>query len=163
PPLQAAGQGGGRGAAAARPPQPYAGSYPESLVKDVIPFVEKTYRVIANKDNRAVAGLSMGGGHTLMATNNNPGVFGYIGVFSSDKRVRGKPMERRTFLKSILPAAAAAHHLAAQTEWGGPVLDTHLHIRAKADACFTHMQGCGVTNAVLLTPAASQDRARAET
>ena len=28
----------------------------------------------------------MGGGHTLMATNNNPGVFGYIGVFSSGPR-----------------------------------------------------------------------------
>ena len=85
PPLQAA-AGGGRGGAAVRPPQPYAGSYPESLVKDVIPFVEKTYRVIANRDNRAIAGLSMGGGHTLVATNNNPGVFGYIGVFSSGPR-----------------------------------------------------------------------------
>ena len=85
PPLQGA-AGGGRGGAAARPPQPYAGSYPESLVKDVIPFVERTYRVTANKDNRAIAGLSMGGGHTLMATNNNPGVFGYIGVFSSGPR-----------------------------------------------------------------------------
>jgi len=85
PPLQAA-NGAGRGAAPARPPQPYAGSYPESLVKDVIPFVEKTYRVIANKDNRAIAGLSMGGGHTLLATNNNPGLFGYIGVFSSGPR-----------------------------------------------------------------------------
>ena len=85
PPLQAA-AGGGRGGAAPRPPQPYAGSYPESLVKDVIPFVEKTYRAIANKDNRAIAGLSMGGGHTLTATNNNPGVFGYIGVFSSGPR-----------------------------------------------------------------------------
>jgi len=73
-------------------------------------------------------------------------------------------MERRTFLQSILPAAAAAQHLVAQTDqpWGGPVLDTHLHIRADADACFTHMQGCGVTNAVLLTPAADQDRAKAE-
>jgi predicted TIM-barrel fold metal-dependent hydrolase len=73
-------------------------------------------------------------------------------------------MQRRTFLKSILPAAAAARYLAAQTDlpWGGPVLDTHLHIRADADACFTHMQGCGVTNAVLLTPAPDQDRAKAE-
>jgi predicted TIM-barrel fold metal-dependent hydrolase len=73
-------------------------------------------------------------------------------------------MERRTFLKSILPAAAAAQHLAAQTDqpWGGPVLDTHLHLRANADACFTHMQGCGVTNAVLLTRAPDQDRAKAE-
>jgi enterochelin esterase-like enzyme len=85
PPVQAAqaaqgGQpGGGRGGA----PQPYAGSYPESLVKDVIPFVEKRFRVVAAKDDRAIAGLSMGGGHTLAATNNNPGAFAYIGVFSS--------------------------------------------------------------------------------
>ncbi|HLK65126.1 MAG TPA: hypothetical protein VKU19_16905 [Bryobacteraceae bacterium] len=73
-------------------------------------------------------------------------------------------MQRRTFLQSILPAAAAVRHLAAQTDqpWGGPVLDTHLHIRPDADACFTHMQGCGVTHAVLLTPAADQDRAKAE-
>ncbi len=73
-------------------------------------------------------------------------------------------MQRRTFLQSILPAAAAARHLTAQTDlpWGGPVLDTHLHLRADADACFTHMQGCGVTHAVLLTPAADQDRAKAE-
>ena len=86
PPLQAeqaaggrAGAPGGRGGA----PQPYAGSYPESLVKDVIPFVEKRFRVLATKGERAIAGLSMGGGHTLAATNNNPGTFDYIGVFSS--------------------------------------------------------------------------------
>jgi predicted TIM-barrel fold metal-dependent hydrolase len=73
-------------------------------------------------------------------------------------------MQRRAFLKSIIPAAAAAQHLAAQPDlpWGGPVLDTHLHLRSVADACFIHMQGCGVTNAVLLTPAADQDRAKAE-
>lgn len=93
PPLQAT-AGGGRGAGA-RPPQPYPGSYPESLVKDVIPFVEKTYRVIPNKDNRAIAGLSMGGGHTLMATNNNPGVFGYIGVFSSGPRTVDDAYEKQ--------------------------------------------------------------------
>ena len=86
PPVQAeqatagrAGAPGGRGGA----PQPYSGSYPESLVKDVIPFVEKRFHVLATKDDRAIAGLSMGGGHTLAATNNNPGEFAYIGVFSS--------------------------------------------------------------------------------
>ena len=42
------------------------------------------------------------------------------------------------------------------------MLDTHLHMRTDADACFTHMQGCGVTHAVLLTSAADQDRAKAE-
>jgi predicted TIM-barrel fold metal-dependent hydrolase len=71
-------------------------------------------------------------------------------------------MQRRTFLQSILPAAAAAQRLTAQPDqpWGGPVLDTHLHIRADAEACFKHMQGCGVTHAVLLTPAPDQERAK---
>jgi enterochelin esterase-like enzyme len=98
PPLQAAtgprggAPAGGRGP---QPPEPYAGSYPESLVKDVIPFVEKTFRVLNDKDDRAIAGLSMGGGHTLMATNNNPGVFGYIGVFSSGPRTVDETFEKQ--------------------------------------------------------------------
>jgi enterochelin esterase family protein len=87
PPVQAAGaRPGAMPVMPPRPPLPYEGSYPESLVKDVIPFVEQTYRVIADKDSRAIAGLSMGGGHTLSATNHNPGVFGWIGVFSAGMR-----------------------------------------------------------------------------
>jgi predicted TIM-barrel fold metal-dependent hydrolase len=76
-------------------------------------------------------------------------------------------MQRRTFLQAAL-AAAAAPSLWPQTEpassplWGGPVLDTHLHLRRDPDACFTHIQGCGVTNAVLLTPANSEDKAKEE-
>jgi enterochelin esterase family protein len=59
------------------------GPFPVSLVKDVIPFVEGHYRVVADQDHRAIAGLSMGGMHTLAATTKNPRTFGYIGVFSS--------------------------------------------------------------------------------
>jgi len=92
PPAAAGGQpGGGRGAGGAaqagagRGPMsgPYEGSYPQSLVKEVIPFVEKNYRTLANKENRAIAGLSMGGMQTTQATNNNPGVFGWIAVWSA--------------------------------------------------------------------------------
>jgi uncharacterized protein len=73
-------------------------------------------------------------------------------------------MERRQFVKSLLGAASVAPFVHAQsaTDWGCPVLDTHLHLRRDADACFTHMQGCGVTNAILLTPATDQDRAKQE-
>jgi predicted TIM-barrel fold metal-dependent hydrolase len=46
--------------------------------------------------------------------------------------------------------------------WGGPVLDTHLHLRTDPDACYTHMQGCGVTHAVLLTRAPDEDKAKQE-
>src|ERR1035437_3603017 len=71
--------GGGRGMMSA----PYEGSYPQSLVEEVVPFIDKNYRTIPNKDNRAIAGLSMGGMHTIQATNNNPGAFGWIAVWSA--------------------------------------------------------------------------------
>jgi len=57
--------------------------YVNSLVKDIIPFVEKNYRAIAKPESRAIAGLSMGGGHTISATNEYPGTFAYICPLSS--------------------------------------------------------------------------------
>jgi enterochelin esterase-like enzyme len=91
PPVQAAEGGLGMGRGAGTPgagrgrgmSQVYEGSYPNSLVKEIVPFIEKNFRSIPKKDIRAIAGLSMGGGHTTMATNNNPGVFGWIGVWSA--------------------------------------------------------------------------------
>jgi predicted TIM-barrel fold metal-dependent hydrolase len=74
-------------------------------------------------------------------------------------------MQRRTFLNTMVAAAVAAPSMrsqAAAPDWGGPVLDTHLHLRGDADACFTHITGCGVSNAVLLTPATAQERAKQE-
>lgn len=53
-----------------------------SLVKDIVPYIEKNYRVIGKPDSRAVSGLSMGGGHTMSVTNNYPGMFGYIAPMS---------------------------------------------------------------------------------
>ena len=62
--------------------QQSAGKFEQHLVKDVIPFMEKNFRTLTGKDNRAIAGLSMGGAHTQTITNDNPGMFSYIGVFS---------------------------------------------------------------------------------
>ncbi len=56
--------------------------FPKSLVVDVIPFVEKHYRVTANSANRAIAGLSMGCLQTQIISMTNPELFGYIGCFS---------------------------------------------------------------------------------
>lgn len=56
----------------------FANLYINSIVKDIIPYVERNYRVIASRDARAVSGLSMGGGHTMSVTNEYPGMFGYI-------------------------------------------------------------------------------------
>ena len=58
------------------------GLFEESMVKDIIPYVESHYRVVADRDHRALAGLSMGGMQTLTLTGNYPYMFGYIGVMS---------------------------------------------------------------------------------
>jgi predicted TIM-barrel fold metal-dependent hydrolase len=72
-------------------------------------------------------------------------------------------MERRTFLKTSVTALAVGKCFSqSEQDWGGPVLDTHLHLRKDPDACFTHIQGCGVTNAVLLTRAGDEDQAKKE-
>lgn len=55
------------------------GRYEESLVKDIIPFVEQNYRALTDPNHRATAGLSMGGYHTQKITNAKPGKFAYIG------------------------------------------------------------------------------------
>lgn len=53
------------------------------LLKDVMPVVEKTYRTLNKPENRALAGLSMGGFQTLDVTLTHPELFNYTGVFSS--------------------------------------------------------------------------------
>ncbi|MBN2242534.1 MAG: esterase [Acidobacteria bacterium] len=64
----------------------FTGMFEKSLAADIVPFIEKNYRVLAGKDRRAIAGLSMGGGHAFRITIDNPGMFGYIGVFSAGAR-----------------------------------------------------------------------------
>lgn len=61
----------------------FQGQFEKSLVEDVIPYIEKNYRVKADKGSRAISGLSMGGMHTINASLTYPDTFGYIGVMSS--------------------------------------------------------------------------------
>lgn len=53
---------------------------------DVISFVEKNFRVIKKREYRAVAGLSMGGGHSFHISRNYPKTFDYVGLFSAAVR-----------------------------------------------------------------------------
>ena len=52
------------------------------LINDIIPMIEKEYRVIPDAQHRAMAGLSMGGGQTRRTTMANPTTFAYVGLFS---------------------------------------------------------------------------------
>jgi enterochelin esterase-like enzyme len=53
------------------------------FVDDVMPYVERHYRVIADRQHRAIAGLSMGGNQTLNIAIPHLDQFAYVGVFSS--------------------------------------------------------------------------------
>src|SRR5688572_927179 len=69
---------------------------------------------------------------------------------------------RREFLQSVATIAAVSH-VSGQTsdvgEWGAPVLDIHFHPRATVEGNVLHLDGAGVTKAVLLTGANAEDRA----
>ena len=53
------------------------------LLDELIPYVDSHFRTIAKRDGRAMAGLSMGGIHTLYTGVKNNDLFSYLGVFSS--------------------------------------------------------------------------------
>ena len=55
-----------------------ANAYVRSLCEEIVPFIEKEYRVNAKPEARAIAGLSMGGGHTISASTLYPAMFDYI-------------------------------------------------------------------------------------
>jgi enterochelin esterase-like enzyme len=56
--------------------------FPESLVRDLIPFIDRTYRTRTDRDHRAIAGLSVGGAQTLYTAFNNLDLFAWVAAFS---------------------------------------------------------------------------------
>jgi len=60
-------------------PDPFANDF----LTDLMPYVEKNYRVLTDRQSRAIAGLSMGGNQTLNIAIPHLDKFAYIGVFSS--------------------------------------------------------------------------------
>jgi len=64
-------------------PQSTGGGYEASIVNDIIPYIETNYRALASQENRAIAGLSMGGGQTFNIGLRNTDKFAWIGIFSS--------------------------------------------------------------------------------
>ena len=70
--------GGGRGT-----PGPQGlNAFARDLTEDIIPLVESTYKVSKRPDDRAIAGLSMGGGLTMNVAFNKPELFRYVGIMS---------------------------------------------------------------------------------
>jgi enterochelin esterase-like enzyme len=67
---------------------PAFAAFEKDLLIDLIPFIEKTYSVKSDRESRALAGLSMGGGQALNFGFNNLDTFAWIGGFSSAPNTR---------------------------------------------------------------------------
>jgi enterochelin esterase family protein len=119
---------GGRGVGNAR--------FEEEFLKDVLPYVEKHYRVHTGRANRAIAGLSMGGAQSLTLAAMAPEAFGYLGVFSSGV-IFGRPADwakkypeafgegARKGLKLLWFATGSQDFLLAQTKATVALFEKH--------------------------------------
>ena len=79
---------------------PAFATFERDLLDDVIPAIESRYSVIADRENRALAGLSMGGGQSLNFGLAHLDTFAWVGGFSSAPNT--KPADQ------LVPDAAAA-------------------------------------------------------
>ena len=63
------------------------GAFEDDMTQALIPFIDKTFRTIPDREHRAMAGLSMGGMQTFQVTFNHLDLFSYIGGFSGAANV----------------------------------------------------------------------------
>lgn len=63
-------------------PKTMEGSY-EQAFPEIVKFIDKNYRTVKSKSGRAIAGLSMGGFHSLHISKQYPDMFNYVGLFSA--------------------------------------------------------------------------------
>ena len=78
-------------------------AFEDVVITDLIPMIDASYRTLADRDNRAMAGLSMGGGQTLQITSKNLGTFAWIGSFSAPLR----NFDLKTSMNGVLTDPAA--------------------------------------------------------
>ena len=75
--------GAGRASSGGDSGRPAPDEFTQDFMTDIMPHIERNYRVYADRDRRAIAGLSMGGGQSLNIAFSNLDKFGYIGVYSA--------------------------------------------------------------------------------
>lgn len=91
---------------AAAPGKPNA--FEDVMITDVIPMIDGAYRTLANRENRAMAGLSMGGNQTCQVTLRHLDKFAWIGAFSgTGNGLSTAPIDPKTFIGGVFTDGAA--------------------------------------------------------
>jgi enterochelin esterase-like enzyme len=87
----------GYGVAPNGPQTDNTAKFGKDLIDDVIPYIDDSYRTLANRADRAIVGLSMGGGQSLSIGLNNIELFSYVGAFSA--AIRNPASYPKTYAK----------------------------------------------------------------
>jgi enterochelin esterase-like enzyme len=78
------------------------GGFQDLMLDDVIPMIDRTYRTLADREHRAMAGLSMGGNQTCQLTLRHLDQFAWIGAFSgTGNGLSTAPIDPRTFIDGV--------------------------------------------------------------
>jgi enterochelin esterase-like enzyme len=77
------------------------------FIEDLIPLVESRYRVVADREHRAIAGLSMGGGQSFAIGLTHPEMFSAVAGFSSAMQIANSPAWGGVDMEALLANAAA--------------------------------------------------------
>jgi len=115
-----AGPGRGIGAPGGGIGGPGGGAYGQFMVNDLIPWIDSNFRTLADKDHRAMAGLSMGGMQTVSITMVNLDKFSHIGLFSGGAAAGGRGRGGATPGAAPAPAPAS---LDLKTIYSGAMAD----------------------------------------
>ena len=84
-----------------------ADNFKQFIEKELIPYIDKTFRTISDRDHRAMAGLSMGGMQTIQITLANLDKFAYIAGFSGAGRFRGAGLDIANDFNGVLADSEA--------------------------------------------------------
>jgi hypothetical protein len=102
---------------------PGGGPYGQLMVNDLIPWVDSNFRTLADKDHRAMAGLSMGGMQTASVTMANLDKFSYIGLFSGGASTGFGPGGSGKVAPGASPAPAPSAQFDIKTIYSGAMAD----------------------------------------
>jgi enterochelin esterase-like enzyme len=82
--------------------------FEDVMVKDLIPMIDHTYRTLADREHRAMAGLSMGGNQTCHVTLKHLDLFAWIGAFSgTGNGLSTEPIDPKTFIGGVFTDGTA--------------------------------------------------------
>lgn len=140
-PAPAGGRGGGQNSA-----------FEEVVINDLIPAIDTTYRTMPDREHRAMAGLSMGGGQALQITLTHLDQFAWIGSFSSPLRAG---MDLKTAYNGAFADAAAFSKKVHLLWFGAGTAEERMH--QPALEMHQALEKAGIQNVFYESPGTSHE------